>query len=92
MRPSRLTASFVLASPLLARPASQSPRLLSIPQFYFPQRGPGVDAQRAQEERLLSLLTSHAVGLAVDDLKRCLQQARGRDAGLFAPRCMHLRR
>lgn len=58
----------------------QSLQLLSIPQFYFPlARGPAPDAQRGMEERLLGLLGSHAGGLAVDDLKRCLQQVRKKE-------------
>lgn len=61
-------AAAILPSPL------QSPQLLSIPQFYFPQLGPQPEVQRAAEDRLMALLGAHPQGLAVDDLKRCLQQ------------------
>ncbi len=40
-------------------PLSQSPQLLSIPQFYFPQLGPQPEVQRAAEERLMALLGAH---------------------------------
>ncbi|EFN51035.1 hypothetical protein CHLNCDRAFT_141520, partial [Chlorella variabilis] len=51
-----------------------SPQLLTIPQFYFPQLGPQPEAQRAMEGRLVGLLSAQPQGLAVDDLKRMLQQ------------------
>jgi hypothetical protein len=52
----------------------QSPQLLSIPQFYFPQPGPAPEARRELEERLSAALAAAPQGLAVDDLKRLLRQ------------------
>ncbi|PRW20415.1 serine threonine phosphatase 2A regulatory subunit B beta-like isoform B [Chlorella sorokiniana] len=64
----------VSPKPMLPLKLPPSPQLLSIPQFYFPQLGPQPEVQRAAEERLMALLGAHPQGLAVDDLKRCLQQ------------------
>jgi len=54
----RRSLSLHLLSPL-PPPLSQSPQLLSIPQFYFPQLGPQPEVQRAAEERLMALLGAH---------------------------------
>ncbi|KAL4853724.1 putative serine/threonine protein phosphatase 2A regulatory subunit B''gamma [Chlorella vulgaris] len=66
-------------------PSNQSPQLLSIPQFYFPQLGPQPDTQRAMEERLLGMLSTQPEGLAVDDLKRMLQQILNLPSSLAYP-------
>lgn len=55
-------------------PPAQSPQLLTIPQFYFPQPGPQPEAQRSMEDGLMALLAAQPAGLLVEDLKRMLQQ------------------
>ncbi|KAL4422182.1 hypothetical protein ABPG77_006423 [Micractinium sp. CCAP 211/92] len=62
-----------------------SPQLLTIPQFYFPQLGPQPEAQRAMEDRLMALLAAQPAGLAVEDLKRMLQQILSLPSSLAYP-------